>query len=121
MDLISRTAAGVQGHLWQVTRELYSDVKSRVAHPEIPPDDFFDILQGLREGSKLSPLLFNLAVNDMEAELLGQTPEHPQQVGIFVKQASQGNASTAHLCASVWQYADDVALVASSVQELQVL
>ncbi len=63
--------AGVQGHLWRVIRQLYSDSRSRVAHPKIPPTAFFDIPQGLREGSKLSPLLFNLAVNDMESQLIG--------------------------------------------------
>lgn len=62
--------ARVTGHTWAVTRQLYSNVQSRVTHPDIPPDDFFDIPQGLREGSKLSPLLFNIAVKDMESIIL---------------------------------------------------
>ena len=56
---------GIQKKLWINTRSLYSNMKSRVLHPLIPTDEFFDIPQGLREGSKLLPLLFNLAVNHM--------------------------------------------------------
>jgi hypothetical protein len=39
--------AGVQGHLWRVTRELYANVRSRVDHPAIPPSEFFHIPEGL--------------------------------------------------------------------------
>jgi hypothetical protein len=76
-----------------------------VAHPDIPPDDFFDIPQGLREGSKLSPLLFNLAVNDMEAELLKQQPGSPSAQGIFVPASgwAKKQLGQKRLHASVWQ------------------
>jgi hypothetical protein len=112
--------AGIKGPLWEVTRQLYSDVKSRVAHPEIPPDEFFEIPQGLREGSKLSPLLFNLAVNDMENELLRPYPDRRGAPGVWVPSKDQSGRHT-RIVASVWQYADDVALVASSELELALL
>jgi hypothetical protein len=101
---------GIRGPLWRNTRNLYANVKGRVLHPLIPDDEFFDIPQGLREGSKLSPLLFNLAVNDMRAHFRW----HPQ--------GPLGVTMTTNICeefAGVWQYADDVALVASSPYELQ--
>ena len=74
--------AGVTGKLWHATRALYVDVKSRVDHPEIPKDVFFDIPQGLREGSKLSPLLFNLAVNDMHDVLTAPRLSGGPPVGV---------------------------------------
>ena len=40
-------------------------MKSRVMHPGIEQDDFFDIRSGVREGSVLSPILFIIAVDDM--------------------------------------------------------
>ncbi len=112
--------AGVQGHLWEVTRQLYSDVKSRVAHPEIPPDEFFEIPQGLREGSKLSPLLFNIAVNDMESKLLSPYTSGRGEPGVWIH-TWHGAGRPSRLQASIWQYADYVALVASSEQDLALL
>jgi hypothetical protein len=83
--------AGVSCHLWRVTKQLYAHSRSRVAHPEIPPGEFFHIPQGLREGSKLSPLLFNLAVNYMEAELL----KHSGSLAHFgIPQYSKAHHST---------------------------
>jgi hypothetical protein len=52
---------GISGHLWRNTSNLYASVKGRAQ---------FDIPQGLREGSKLSSLLFNSAVNDMTTHFL---------------------------------------------------
>jgi hypothetical protein len=96
--------AGVRGHLWRVTKQLYSHSKSRVAHPEIPPGEFFNIPQGLREGSKLSPLLFNLAVNDMEAELLKQAgPQAHFGIPLYSK-AHQPTQQPNKVRTSVWQY-----------------
>jgi hypothetical protein len=111
--------AGVTGHLWQVTRQLYQKVQSRVAHPDIPPDEFFDIPQGLREGSKLSPLLFNLAVNDMEKELTAPPEVTAPPVGVTIS----GIKGLRHkeIKASIWQYADDVAIAAASPEELKLL
>jgi hypothetical protein len=109
--------AGVQGHLWRVIRQLYSDSRSRVAHPKIPPSAFFDIPQGLLEGSKLSPLLFNLAVNDMELQLVGQ---HPSS-GILVKCFGANVSNQTPIQTSIWQYADDVAMITHSEQALKTL
>jgi hypothetical protein len=73
-------------------------------------DEFFEIPQGLRKGSKLSPLLFNLAVNDMW-KYFQTAPHGPLGVTMITSLCEE--------YAGVWQYADDVALVASSPPELQ--
>lgn len=109
--------AGVQGRLWHATRSLYGEVKSRVDHPEIPEDEFFDIPQGLREGSKLSPLLFNLAVNDMSEVLTAARATPLRRVGAHLP----ASGASRPLLAAVWQYADDVALLADSQEELMLL
>ncbi len=88
-----------------------------MAHPKIPPTSFFDIPQGLREGSKLSPLLFNLAVNDMEAQLTGQHPP----TGILVKRFGANAPNQLPIQTSIWQYADDVAMIAHSDWALKTL
>ena len=38
---------------------------SRVIHPDIAADDYFNIEVGAREGSVLSPILFLVAIDDM--------------------------------------------------------
>jgi hypothetical protein len=98
---------GVQGKLWRNTRHLYANVKSHVLHPHLPEDAYFAIPQGLREGSKLSPLLFNIAVNDMQAYFQNH------QLGVHMQ------TTMCRTYAGIWQYADDVALVADSPAELQ--
>jgi hypothetical protein len=103
---------GVHGKLWHNTLFLFQNVQSHVLHPLIDPNDFFDIPQGLREGSKLSPMLFNIAVNDMQASFRDR-PAGPLGVSLQLPFCTT--------YAGVWQYADDVALVANSPAELQTM
>jgi hypothetical protein len=98
---------GVHWKLWRNTRHLYADVRSHVLHPYLPEDAYFAISQGLREGSKLSPLLFNIAVNDM------QTYFESHQLGVHMQ------TKECQTYAGIWQYADNVALVAHTPEELQ--
>ena len=101
--------AGVTGRLWRVLRSLYQNVKSTVLHPLIPLSSFFPIPQGLREGSKVSPILFNVAVNDMY-DFFRLLVWEGSPVGSDGPGASMGGT---------WQLADDTALTAKSAPELQ--
>jgi hypothetical protein len=109
--------AGITGRLWRVTRQLFQNVSSRVLHPLIPEDEYFSIPEGLREGSKLSPLLFNIAVNDMSDFFHSPpAPFAPHPLGVFT---TTPNGTTVYT--GCFQYADDVALLASSPQELETM
>ncbi len=81
-------------------------------HPAILPSEFFHIPEGLREGSKLPPLLFNLAVNDVSQVVTIQKNTAPR---------SDHRAYDLNSLGSVWQYADDVAILASLRKELATL
>ena len=67
---------GVTGRLWRNIRALYANMRSRVIHPGIPKDDFFNIEIGVREGSVLSPILFLVAVDDMREYLANRPFQH---------------------------------------------
>jgi hypothetical protein len=101
--------AGVRGRLWRSIRRLFSQAKSRVLHPHVDKDDFFEVPQGLREGSKLSPVLFNVLVNSLEEDL--------KKAGLGAT-ISRGNGE-GELYFGCLQFSDDVALCASSQEELQ--
>ena len=96
--------AGVRGKLWRTTRNLFNKAKSRVLHPYIPADEFYEVHQGLREGSKLSPILFNVLVNSLEEEL---------------REANLGAWLGDDIFFGCFQFSDDVALCADSPEELQ--
>ena len=50
-------------------------MRSRVIHPNIPADDYYNIEVGAREGSVLSPILLLVAIEDMQEYLAA----HPFQ------------------------------------------
>lgn len=62
---------GVNGKLFNVIKNLYSEIKSCVRVDGVF-SDYFVSFKGLRQGENLSPLLFALFVNDLEKYLLDQ-------------------------------------------------
>ena len=58
---------GVRGKILSVMRGMYSSVKSRVKYQNELSTDF-DCYLGVRQGECLSPFLFSMYVNDIEAE-----------------------------------------------------
>ena len=59
---------GVRGRMLNIIKSIYSCVKSRVKHDNTL-SDFFTCNIGVRQGECLSPFLFAMYVNDLEAEL----------------------------------------------------
>ena len=95
---------GLCGRLYNAIISLYKDVKSCVRINGLSTD-FFDVKCGLKQGCLLSPLLFNIYINDLVHEM------KPLDVGV--------NIDGENVC--ILLYADDVILIADSEDELQTL
>ena len=93
---------GVRGKLWRVVRAIYSDVRSAVRTNQ-DRSQYFTVNVGLRQGCVLSPVLFDVYVNDVVTEL--------RNAGVGIQPANQVLVSLL--------YADDIALLASSEAELR--
>ena len=84
-------------------QELYSQCPNRVLVQGVATDPF-DILLGLKQGCVLSPTLFNLYISDL--------PTH-------IRQSCLGFEISSGCRVSSLFFADDFAIIASSVEELQ--
>ena len=61
---------GVRGKLLDIIKSIYTSVKSRVKYENFLSEPF-ECNIGVRQGECLSPFLFAMYVNDLEAELAG--------------------------------------------------
>ena len=95
---------GVRGKLWRILKNIYAKVESCVLVNE-ERTEFFQILLGLRQGCILSPLLFDLFINDLVEEI--------RRSGLGVQ---VGNDKIGILL-----FADDIVLTAESEEDLQIL
>ena len=95
---------GVRGKAWRVLRSLYSDLRSSVLVEGEPSEDA-PLLQGVRQGCPLSPILFSCYINNLVSRL----KENGYGVDIGDRD----------LCSLL--YADDIVLLASSASELQAM
>jgi exonuclease III len=93
---------GVTGRTWRQIRALYAQVSARVLVDGEPSREF-ELRRGVRQGCALSTLLFIIFINGLVQEL--------RAAGVGVR---LGDALLASLL-----FADDVALVADSEEELQ--
>lgn len=93
---------GIRGKMWKVIDALHEDVKARVQVDSML-SRLFALQVGVRQGSVVSPALFNHFVNDLIKEL--------EALGIGVK---IGDRTVPALF-----YADDICLLATSPADLQ--
>ena len=94
---------GVRGKMLNIIKSIYSRVKSRVKHDNTLSEPFTcDI--GVRQGECLSPFLFAMYVNDLEAE-------------IVTKGISGINIGTINIY--ILLYADDIIMFGNSPEDLQ--
>jgi len=94
--------SGVRGRMWRALVKAYDVVRSAV-RVDGQCTDYFDVNIGLRQGCVLSPILFDIFVNDLVAEL----KEKGWGVEVGMSRLS------------ILLFADDIVLVADSAQELQ--
>ena len=95
---------GLCGRLYNALISLYKSVRSCVRINGVSTD-FFDVKCGLKQGCLLSPLLFNLYIDDLirDMKLLN--------IGIEIEDEK--------ICLLL--YADDVILIADTEEDLQSL
>ena len=97
-------AYGVKGKFLRMCQELYSSVSARVRVGQSLSDPF-EIKCGLRQGCIMSPCLFSLFIMDLAGEL------ESRDLGVRVRGQWMGSCL----------FADDIVLVGSSAQELQLM
>jgi sorting nexin-29 len=102
----SLSSLGLHGHFLESLRQMYADVRIRVrANGQLGED--FSSDTGVKQGDALSPLLFGLFIDRIEGFINGLDTE----VGVWLKD----------MLLRVLLYADDVVLLAESLQGLQQL
>ena len=94
---------GVRGRMLNIIKSIYSCVKSRVKHDNTLSDPFTCNI-GVRQGECLSPFLFAMYVNDLEAELT-------------VKGVAGIDIGSINL--NILLYADDIILFGKNPDDLQ--
>ena len=94
---------GVYGNMLKCIKSLYSNVSSCVKLSPSQSTDWFNVGSGLRQGCIMSPLCFNIYINDMAVEIKNKCK------GVCVGDDR------------VWllMYADDVVFLAESETDLQ--
>ena len=95
---------GISGRMFQAVKSLYTTVKSCVRLNSYRTD-WFGVNCGLHQGYVLSPLLFNLFINDLS---------------VFLKSLDLGvMVNNEKVC--IMLYADDIVLLAKTETDLQLL
>ena len=100
---------GITGKIWRLLQVTYSKTKVRVLHPFIPEDGYTDILRGLPEGSRLSPLLFGIFLSELLRSLQRKYPTPTTRT-----YGTQGP-----LWLGAIAFVDDLVIITQCPQELQ--
>ena len=100
--LVAAWNSGIRGRLWRILSNLYDNVQCMVKFGDIETN-FFAIDEGLKQGCVLSPILFNIFINNLTKML---------------KNSNTGvNICNIKINCLLW--ADDVVLIADNAHELQ--
>lgn len=94
---------GLDGKLLKMFRSMYNIVKSCVKHSD-SYSDFFNISIGLRQGLNNSPVMFALFLEDLE---------------LFLQGSIKSGLSIYDMCLIILLFADDMAIIGHSVEDLQ--
>ena len=94
---------GIDGKVLRIINSMYSSVKSCVRHCN-QYSEYFDIAVGLRQGEIISPIMFNLFVEDLELTLQSDINS-----GIAIED----------LCLIVLLFADNIVIIDENPDNLQ--
>ena len=97
---------GVRGRLWRVFKDYYNKVESCVRLDD-GNTEWFDINVGVRQGCVLSPILFDVFIDQLARDV--------KALGLGVEMEDGGENL------SLLMYADDIVLVAESEEDLQLM
>ena len=95
---------GIRGKMWRVLKNIYKTVESCILLGN-NRTDFFQVEVGLRQGCLLSPILFDIFINELGIEL-----------NKLKKGVQCGDKNLSILC-----FADDLAIIANSKEDLEAL
>ena len=93
---------GIDGKMYFAVKSLYNDTKSCISLNEYR-SDWFQCVNGVRQGDTLSPTLFAIFINDLVEEL------NNMGLGMII--------NGRHICALL--YADDIVLISRDPNSLQ--
>ena len=93
---------GVQGKIWRLLKEIYSNVENKVIFGSYK-SKWFDQDFGVKQGYILSPTLFSILIKDLSDML------EKENIGV----------SFPSKIINALMYADDVALIAESESDLR--
>jgi Reverse transcriptase (RNA-dependent DNA polymerase)/Endonuclease-reverse transcriptase len=108
------TNAGVHGRLWHTITDMYREVRSCVAM-DGTRSKWFRSKRGVRQGSVLSPVLFSLFINGLVKWLM----DRGFGVAIGGKRMRGTRTPVGSRRLALLLFADDIALLASSEDELR--
>ena len=100
---------GITGKMWQLLRENSRRIRVRVLHPLIPATKEVEIMRGLPEGSRLSPILFAMLAADLIRDLRTQFPD-----------VTMPSVSVLVWIGTIF-YVDDAIIIARSPSQLQAM
>lgn len=105
--------SGIDGKMFRLIYNMYSDIKSCVHYGE-SKTDYFTCEIGVRQGEKLSPFLFSVYLNDLESYLDENSCSNLQFLdSVFFDRLGE------YLKLFILLYADDTVIFADTEEELQ--
>lgn len=122
-DTVSRTilwrklaAQGINGKIFNVIRNLYENAKSCIV-VDGNMSDYFETKIGVKQGENLSPLLFSLFLNDIEAFFLDHSGASLSFIEKLYEKAQPDELLWIKLF--IILYADDTVILAENEIDLQ--